>query len=224
MLTGSWHIGEKFKYMFDKIKTNLAEQLSGSLPGATAQYRMANHFRQLRVREHTPAPPNARVAGVLAMFYPKNGETFLTLMLRTQRGAHSGQVSFPGGGVEEQDADIVATALREAQEEVGIQPEDVTVLGKLTSLYIPVSNSLVKPIVGYSDRMPDYEIDPEEVQSVIEAPLSKLLDADYIKTTNIKIKKGVTLSDIPYYDVNGHIVWGATAMMLSELLEVVEGL
>lgn len=185
---------------------------------------MANHFRQLRVREHTPAPPNARVAGVLAMFYPKNGETFLTLMLRTQRGAHSGQVSFPGGGVEEQDADIVATALREAQEEVGIQPEDVTVLGKLTSLYIPVSNSLVKPIVGYSDRMPDYEIDPEEVQSVIEAPLSKLLDADYIKTTNIKIKKGVTLSDIPYYDVNGHIVWGATAMMLSELLEVVEGL
>ncbi len=208
--------------MFDKITSDLEGELANALPGVAAQSRMSSYSRQMRIESYPSPPADVRVAGVLAMFYPKHEEIFLTLMLRTQRGPHSGQVSFPGGGVEAQDADIIATALREAQEEVGIQPEEVMVLGKLTPLYIPVSNSLVHPVVAYSQRVPNYEIDPEEVQHVIEAPLSTLRDAATIKRTDMTVSEGLTLKDTPYYDINGHVVWGATAMILSELLELVE--
>ncbi len=207
--------------MFDKLVNDLETELVRPLPGISAHLRMASYLRQSRIKEYPTPPKDARVAGVLVLFYLKGDTTYLTLMMRTNRGAHSGQVSFPGGGVEEQDEDMVATALREAQEEVGIQPIDVHTIGKLTPLYIPISNSLVNPIVAYSHKVPDYEIDPGEVQYVIEAKLDDLLNPDLHKTTDMTVQGGLKMKDIPYYDVNGHVVWGATAMMLSELLEIV---
>lgn len=185
------------------------------LPGREAQLNMSTRLPQYQ-KEQTP-PANVRVAAVLVHIY-YNQEWKLTLMERTNRGPHSGQISFPGGGVEDQDSNLIDTALREAQEEVGILPQDVEILGKLTPLYIPVSNSLVHPFVGYSTNLPSYVLDPEEVQSVIVASFADFFNPEKLKERNLTVGNGFRLKDVPYFDINGHVVWGATAMMMSEFL------
>ncbi len=195
----------------DHIKAVFKQEL----PGRQAQLNMSTRLPQYQ-QERIP-PDNARVAAVLVHLY-YDQEWKLTLMERTNRGPHSGQISFPGGGVEKQDSNLTDTALREAQEEVGIYPDQVEILGKLTPLYIPVSNSLVHPFVGYSDIPPNYVLDPTEVQSVIEASFADFLNPDILKHRDLKVGRGLTLKDVPYFDINGYVVWGATAMMLSEFL------
>lgn len=206
---------------FEQIIEQLEQQLCEPLPGEEAQYRMASYTRKRKELRKVIPRADVRMAAVLVMLYPKNGETYITLMQRTDRGAHSGQVSFPGGGVEKEDKDLADTALREAQEEVGIRPEDVNVIGRLTQLHIPVSNSMVHPIVGYSHVVPDYVLDPQEAKAVIEAPLADFFNPDKLKTTDIHVNDFV-LKDTPYFDINSYIVWGATAMMMNELLEVIQ--
>jgi len=207
---------------FEIIIEGLKRQLNEPLPGEKAQYRMASYTREDIESRNLKPPGDVRVAAVLAMLYPKNGDTYISLMERTDRGAHAGQVSFPGGGVEKEDKDLTATALREANEEVNIQSEDVKILGKLTPLHIPISNSMVYPIVGYSRVVPDYVPDPAEVKSIIEAPIADFFNPDKLKLTDMRVPVGFVLKDIPYFDINEHIVWGATAMMMNELLEVVK--
>jgi len=207
---------------FETLIEGVRRQLTEPLPGEAAQYQMASYTRKdIELRTIKPRD-DVRVAAVLAMLYPKDGEPHISLMQRTDRGAHAGQVSFPGGGVEEQDNDLIDTALREAQEEVNIQPDDVQILGKLTPLHIPISNSMVHPIVGYSHVVPDYVPDPAEVKAVIEAPLADFLNPDKLKMTDIRVPAGFILKDTPYFDIKGYIVWGATAMMMNELLEVIK--
>lgn len=206
---------------FEQIIEQLEQQFCEPLPGEEAQYRMASYTRKRKELRKVIPRADVRMAAVLVMLYPKNDEIYITLMQRTDRGAHSGQVSFPGGGVEKQDKDLTDTALREAQEEVGIRPEDVKVIGRLTQLHIPVSNSMVYPVVGYSHIVPDYVLDPEEVKAVIEAPLADFFNPDKLKTTDIHVN-GFVLKDTPYFDINNYIVWGATAMMMNELLEVIQ--
>jgi len=207
---------------FETLIEGIRRQLTEPLPGEEAQYAMASYTRKdIELRNIKPRD-DVRMAGVLAMLYPKNGDTYVALMQRTDRGAHAGQVSFPGGGVEEHDNDLIATALREAQEEVNIQPNDVQILGKLTPLHIPISNSMVHPIVGYSHVVPDYVPDPAEVKAVIEAPLADFFNPDKLKKTDIRVPAGFVLKDTPYFDINEYIVWGATAMMMNELLEVIK--
>lgn len=207
---------------FETLIEGIRRQLSEPLPGEAAQYRMASYTRKdIELRNIKPRD-DVRVAAVLAMLYPKDGEAHITLMQRTDRGAHAGQVSFPGGGVEEQDSDLIDTALREAKEEVNIEPKDVQTLGKLTPMHIPISNSMVHPIVGYSNVVPDYIPDPNEVKAVIEAPLADFLNPDKLKMTDIRVPAGFVLKDTPYFDIKGYTVWGATAMMMNELLEVIK--
>jgi 8-oxo-dGTP pyrophosphatase MutT (NUDIX family) len=136
-------------------------------------------------------------------------------------GTHSGQVSFPGGKVEEFDEDRIATALREAREEVRIIPEEVTILGQLSELYIPPSNFLVFPIVGYSNKRPDFIPDEREVVDIIELPLAEILKPENIGTTSIVANK-IFRFDSPTFVFNERIVWGATAMMLAELKVLLE--
>jgi len=165
-------------------------------------------------------PDNARPSAVLCLLFPMNDELHILLMKRREDNtAHSGQVSFPGGSYEAADADMRATALREAQEEVGINSSEVDVLGALTTLYIPVSNFNVYPFVGYAHQRPVYNLSHNEVSYTIEVPLDTLLDTASKTVTDvfspampdiIRKVKAYKLSD-------GTIIWGATAMIISEL-------
>ena len=195
-------------------------QLQQPLPGRSAQYKMAHVIR----KKDIPVPNHARKACVLLLLYPKNGETYLALIERMSTNKddrHSGQISFPGGKLEAEDASYQAGALRETHEEVGIAPEKIQVLGALTDLYIPVSNFLVFPFVGYLNENPQFVAQPSEVKTIVETPLALLQDPANLQYTNLRIKEGL-LKDVPYFNVFGHIVWGATAMMLSEFLHLVE--
>jgi len=155
-------------------------------------------------------------SAVLVLLYPVNAKIYTVLMLRPQeQGVHSGQVSFPGGKYEETDGTFMNTALREAGEEMGIIKEQVIIVGELSPLYIPPSNFLVHPFVGYMTEKPVIQPSKDEVKQVIEANIELLLD-DTLKDRKIIEVRGYKI-DTPFYNIYGNVVWGATAMILSEL-------
>lgn len=207
--------------LFEPFLRQLRHDLNSPLPGRAAQYRMAPQPPATGVSGETYDRPraDARQGGVLALFYPQAGHIYIPLILRpTYMGVHSGQVGFPGGGFDEIDADLTATALREAYEEVGVHPSEVTVLGHLTPLYIFASNYLVQPTVAWIDYRPEFRPDPYEVAQLIEAPLLDLLNLANRRMETWELR-GRT-ADVPFYAVEGQTIWGATAMMLSELLSL----
>ncbi len=197
------------------------EWLQRPLPGRSAQERMMG-----RVLPHPiKVPEHARPSAVLCLLFPMNNELVMLLMKRREdKTAHSAQVSFPGGSYETTDADFKATALREAQEEVGIVSADVDILGALTPLYIPVSNFNVYPFVGYSAQRPKYNLSHNEVSYTIEVPLSSLLHPERKTVTDVV---SPALPDVirnvnAYKLEDGTIIWGATAMMISELETILD--
>jgi len=195
--------------------TRLKKELDKPLPGIEAQMLMAPTLRR---------PPEMtlpmRDSGVLLLLYPVNDMLFTVFMKRTEyEGPHSGQISFPGGKFENGDISLIDTALREAHEELGIPPDAVEVLGKLSPLYIPVSNFKVLPVVGYLRSKPYFRTDPEEVKYLIETGLDELKNPGIVKKELLSL--GNETIEIPFYDIDNHHVWGATAMILSEFLEVV---
>jgi len=200
----------------------LQEKLqAGNLPGQPAQLKMAHAFR----RRLWPTPDDARQAGVLLLLYPKQSDWYLVFIERTSKNpadVHGGQISFPGGKQEPSDPDIIACALREASEEVGIIAEDVNVFGLLTPLYIPVSNFLVHPVVGKLDYTPTFVPQPSEVQDILELPLMHFLSGENTKQKDILFGSGMKMDDVPYFDAHGKVIWGATAMIMSEIKCIVE--
>lgn len=199
---------------------NIETNLKKPLPGLTAHYRMSHVTRQY----YKAAPDDARIACVLALFFPKNEDWHMVFIERDSSNPndrHGGQISFPGGKYEKEDLSFENGALRETEEEVGVNSKDIKLLGRLTELYIPVSNFLVHPFVGFMDYRPDFIPQPGEVKSVIEVPFSHFFDPHIIQETDLKISQNMTLKKVPYYNVKGNTLWGATAMMMSELLEVV---
>ena len=165
-------------------------------------------------------PDNARPSAVLCLLFPVNNDLHVLLMKRREdKTAHSGQVSFPGGSYETSDADLKTTALREAYEEVGIRSADVDVLGALTPLYIPVSNFNVYPFVGYTAQRPEYNLSHNEVSYTIEVPLQTLFDAATKTPADVTSPAfPAVLRKVSAYKLNdGTIIWGATAMIISEL-------
>jgi 8-oxo-dGTP pyrophosphatase MutT (NUDIX family) len=148
--------------------------------------------------------------------YPKNGEVCFILMRRPDyTGVHSGQISLPGGKFEPGDRDLIATAVREAKEEVGIKPSTVKIIGTLTPLYIPPSNYIVTPAVGWAEPRPEFKADPREVDEMIEVKLTDFLDDRHVQSKRIKLFMGIS-ANFPCFYIDGNIIWGATAMMLSE--------
>ena len=198
----------------------LEARLALPLPGVDAQLLAAHPARQLTV----PAGVTPREAGVLALLYRgRDGAWRFPLIERANRNArdrHRGQIGFPGGKYEDEDADLTATALREAEEEVGVPRADVRVLGRLTPLYIPVSNFRVTATVGFAERPPAYVRQETEVARVIEAPVAELLAGDAVRYRDVEVGERLTLHRVPYFALAGEVVWGATAMMLSELRTV----
>ncbi|MEM1214304.1 MAG: CoA pyrophosphatase [Bacteroidota bacterium] len=203
----------------------LQERLADPLPGQVAQYEMASADRRLAV----PPSADARQAGVMALFYPKAGEWHLVFIQRTSshpNDRHGGQIGFPGGKEEPTDENMAATALREVEEEIGVPQGDIELLGALSQLYIPVSNFLVFPYVGLvRSGRPNFQPQPSEVAAILEVPFSIFLDTSRRKRTDIQVTERITLKNIPYFDLPGqHVLWGATAMMMSELVAVAQSI
>lgn len=159
----------------------------------------------------------------MAVFYPNDQHlTHLVLILRkTYRGVHSNQVGFPGGRVEVYDKNLKHTALRETEEEVGISKDDVRVIKKLTKLYIPPSDFWVHPYVGIIDKTPILKPQESEVEKILEVNLDDFLDEENLIIQKLSTSYASEI-EVPAYMLNGHVVWGATAMMLSELKELLK--
>ena len=205
---------------FTEFVVLLEHRLKKPLPGRSAQLKMSSLARVQELMRFSP-PEDATQSSVLILLYPLAGKTGLVLMLRPEyKGVHGGQISLPGGKYEETDESLIYTALREAQEEIGIEPSHVQIIGQLTEMYIPPSNFIVTPIIGYQAFQPRFTADPKEVALIIEIKLDDLLDEKSRQMKKMKLSLGFSFK-VPSYCIDGHIIWGATAMILSELKEIV---
>jgi 8-oxo-dGTP pyrophosphatase MutT (NUDIX family) len=195
------------------------------LPGEAVQLKMAPIERLLEMKQQAREVNSAKRAGVMALFYPdSNMDTHLVLILRkTYKGVHSAQVGFPGGKLEDSDNSLEAAALRETEEEVGVLAKSISVVKELTEIYIPPSNFFVQPFLGITKTTPNFIRQEAEVESILEVPLTHFLD-DRILITKILTTSYATDIEVPAFLLNGHVVWGATAMMLSEVRELVKQL
>ena len=207
-----------FEVFFDAIATIVDLEL----PSTSAHVKMAPLERVEILKAGFENTGNARKAAVMMLFYPKDKQTHLVLIIRNSYpGVHASQIAFPGGKVEVIDEDLKATALRETHEEIGIPSDKITVLRDFSSVYIPPSNFLVFPFLGIATTELKFTLQEDEVAGIIELPLTLLLDDTII------IKKSITTSyaklvEVPVFQIGEHAVWGATAMMLSELKEALK--
>lgn len=199
---------------------DVARALRGPLPGVSAQERMATHSRPTMAEFEHEGPP--RPGAVLVLLYAQDGELHLPLTRRTDRVAtHKGQISLPGGAQEPEDASLWDTALREAREEIGIDPARVRRLGALSPLLIPASHFNVYPFVGYHEGVPTFSLDPTEVAELIPMPLKGILEPS-IKAHETWTLRGRRV-EVSFYRYQQHVIWGATAMILSEFEALLEG-
>lgn len=165
---------------------------------------------------------NPRKAAVMMLFYPRNEHTNMILILRNSyNGVHSSQIAFPGGKIEAFDESFMQAALRETHEEVGISPDQITVVRPFTQVYIPPSNFMVFPFLGYSKQELVFTPDPNEVAGLIEFPVAHFLDDTIVVSQKMATSYSQSI-DVPSFKIYDHYVWGATAMMLSELKETLK--
>lgn len=201
----------------------LENRLQEPLPGQDAQFEMA-HINREKVKIENYQPSGYRKSAVMLLLCPRGESFFIPLTERhTYNGAHSGQISLPGGKFEESDNTLENTARRECFEEIGIS-DNIEILGELTPLYIPVSRFMVYPFVGFlSSEKAAYQLSPKEVKDLVELDIEELLKPHLVKQTMIEPAPGIKFKT-PYFDVQGKIVWGATAMILNEFKALMKGL
>jgi len=193
------------------------------LPGEASQYKMAPKSRLQELKQISESKKNPRKAAVMALFYPTaNLNTNLLLILRkTYSGVHSNQIGFPGGKAEMFDNGLLTTALRETHEEVGVAPKDITVIKEISQIFIPPSNFLVQPYIGLYKNPKPFVKQDAEVESILEVPLMDFLDETKIISKKLTTSYAVDI-EVPAFKLNGYIVWGATAMMLNEIKELLK--
>ena len=193
-----------------------------SLPATIAHAKMIPPERIELLENQDFSQIIPKKAAVLMLLYPKDTTTHLALIVRNSYpGIHSSQIAFPGGKVEEIDLSLSQTALRETHEEIGVCPSKVTVIRPFTEVYIPVSNYLVSPFLGYSEEELLFLLSPDEVADIIEFPLSEFLDEKIVVLVDMSTSYASNIQ-VPAFQINEHLVWGATAMMLSELKEILK--
>ena len=204
----------------EKMLQFLENTLKEQKPGLDAQLEMMPHPRPGH-KLYSEVEDTCVKAGVLILLYPWNDQLHIVFTRRTDRvDFHQAQISFPGGRQEE-DESFKEAALREAHEEVNIPPDSVRILGELTPLYVPPSNYCIYPVVAVAKERPDFQPSELEVAEVIEVPLDHLLDLENIQR-EMWHYKGEDI-EVPYYFFKGDKIWGATAMILAELLEMLKG-
>jgi 8-oxo-dGTP pyrophosphatase MutT (NUDIX family) len=198
-----------------QLETTLRERLAGTLPGLEAQLR----FMPTPPRtgwKPGEFPSDARIAAGLLLVYPGARGTSIALTVRASHlKRHAGQISLPGGATDEGET-LVQAALREAHEEIGVDPARVRILGQLTPVHVLVSGFTLHPIVGITDERPDFRPAAYEVEKVIEVSIEDLQDASNIRH-GTRTREGVAI-EYPYFDLRGSHVWGATAMILGEFI------
>lgn len=199
--------------MTDLSINKLRNRLQLDLPGKQAQQKMAPTLRFQG--ENYPDPALSKPSAVLILLYPDNNEWYTIFIERTSYGLHGGQISLPGGKKEKNDPDLRATALREANEEIGVESSKIELIGELTPLHVPHSQFWITPVVGFLKEVPILKRDVREVRSIIQLSLGDLFEKKN-KGMDTIIRAGNEIQ-APYYQANGHIVWGATAMIMSEL-------
>lgn len=201
----------------DKIK----ELFQLQLPGRESQLKMAPPYREAELKALEGKDFNPRLSAVMALFFEKNNELQLLLIRRSDYvGIHAGQIAFPGGRWEETDQSFEYTALRELYEEVGIQPNEVELIGSLTELYVPPSNFLIKIFAGIHASVPVYNPDAREVKEILEIPVKELLKEEFISQDYFTAHGRTEPALAPCYKLSEEIkIWGASAMVISELLD-----
>ncbi len=195
---------------------DISVAVQGLKPGLRGQQLMAPGYRPLDQKSYDEGSKTCRRAAVLLLLYPRGDQLYTVLTERRHDlPDHPGQIAFPGGSRDGQET-VAQTALREAQEEVGVDPDRVEVLGRLTHIYIPPSHFCIQIVVGYTPEPPAWRPNPAEVESLIEVPISRFLDPATRQVAQVE-RDGKTWA-VPYFDLDGHKVWGATAMALGEFV------
>ncbi|AFL81634.1 NTP pyrophosphohydrolase [Aequorivita sublithincola DSM 14238] len=208
---------------FHDFEKRIVKVTKMELPGEAVQFKMAPIERLQELKSAAQERNTAKYAGVMSLFYPSEDfETRMILILRkTYKGVHSAQVSFPGGKMEAKDNSIQDAALRETEEEVGVSRDTISVLKKLTEIYIPPSNFFVQPFLGITTQAPVFVAEEAEVEALIEVTLQDFMNDKNIITQTLSTSYATNI-EVPAFNLNGHIVWGATAMMLNEVRELLK--
>ena len=206
---------------FNRFKNKIEEIKTTELGGLNAQFKLAPKLR-LKYDADKIRANNPRKAAVLALFYPNaQGKACFLLTQRARyKGTHSAQVSFPGGKIDKTDENLQKTALRETFEEVGIIESSISVIRELTNVYIPPSNFLATPFIGFVDKKPEFDLN-YEVEKIIEVLVSDLLKDANITSVSMTTSY-MDSEEVPCFKLKDYIVWGATAMMLSEIKELLK--
>lgn len=207
--------------MFDRFSEDLMRAFTQPLPGKVAHETLKPY---LKINKSLDAPklPNTKEGAVMSLIYPVNNIPHILFIERpVYNGVHSGQIAFPGGKIEKSDSSYLDAALRETHEEIGLPAQQIKVVGALSEVYVLASNFMVYPYVGLLDEIPSLILEEKEVASTFEIPLYRFFEPDILKEKTIKNALGFTLM-APYYDLDGKTLWGATAMMVSELCTIIK--
>ncbi len=203
----------------DALKTALE---AGPL-GREAQIEMAP-LPDVSQRFDRESAKKARQSAVMVLLYQEDGKIKFPLIVRPQYpGVHGGQVALPGGKFEKNDKDLIYTSLRETQEEVGVDMNQIEVIGQLSELYVPPSNFNILPVIGLLSKRPNFILEEKEVEELVIADLDVLNDESKRKQKQMTFYSGINV-DVPYFDIEGKVVWGATAMILSEFAAIINNI
>ncbi len=210
---------------FDDFEKLLPKIKNIPLPAESSHFKMMPPERKDFIKEQEHKIKTAKRAGVLALFYPNiEGDTCFVLMLRkTYKGVHSAQISFPGGKLELNDENLQATAQRETLEEIGVSVDNNEIIKELSHVFIPPSNFYVQPYIGMKLNTPNFTKEESEVEEIIEVKLSDLLKPENVAIKKVNASYGFAI-EVPTFQLNGFTVWGATAMMLSEIKDMLNKL
>ncbi len=199
--------------------SEITKAFKGTLPGLNSHKKAMPESRRTMLSRFSEE--NAKRSAVLLLLYPDHDRWYIPFIKRTVDGTvHSGQIAFPGGKYEDSDADYFDTAKREAEEEIGINGQDVIIINSLSPLIIPVSNFIVYPVVGYMNYKPEFSMLKEEVAGIHIVDMESLINN---RIKNKMIQAGVTEIKAPFYEFEDFEVWGATAMILAEFIDVISG-
>ena len=204
-------------------KDELKQKFQLPLPGLSSHLKMAPKPRVQDLINKTADARNAQKSAVLILFFQEYNELKMIVIRRSSYvGVHSGQIAFPGGRFEVEDIDVQTTALREIEEEIGISREDIEIIGRLSDIYVPPSNFLISVFVGYLTQKPVFNIDKREVHEVIELTLNDFFAENVIHEKEFVVPSTAGSVNAAYYNVGNVELWGASAMVMTELLDVLK--